>query len=75
MLKKLKISFCFRASESKLQRLGLPNRSFRMESIATNKLFMEIVFNEFLDRFLLFFGGLGSRFSSFLGLESRILNR
>ena len=33
---------------------------------------MEIVFNDFRDRFLLFFGSLGSGFSGFLGLENRL---
>ena len=33
---------------------------------------MGIVFNEFLDRFLSFFGSLGSGFSNFLGLENRL---
>ena len=35
---------------------------------------MEIVFKEFRDRFLSFFGGLGSRFSDFLGLGNRLEN-
>ena len=35
---------------------------------------MEIVFNEFRDRLLLFFGSLGSGFSGFLGLENRFEN-
>ena len=35
---------------------------------------MEIVFKEFRDRFLVFFGCLGSRFSDFLGLENKLEN-
>ena len=35
---------------------------------------MEIVFSEFRNRFLLFFGGLGSGFSGFLGLENELDN-
>ena len=35
---------------------------------------MEIVFSEFRDRFSLFFGGLGSGFSGFLGLGNRLEN-
>ena len=35
---------------------------------------METVFNELWDRFLSFFGGLGSNFSGFLGLENRFEN-
>ena len=35
---------------------------------------MEIVFSEFRDRFLVFVGCLGSRFSDFLGLENMLEN-
>ena len=35
---------------------------------------MEIVFNEFQDRFLSFFGGLGGSFSEFFSLENRLEN-
>ena len=34
-------------SETKFRRLGLPNRGFRMEGIATTYFFMKIVLNEF----------------------------
>ena len=37
-----------------------------------NQLSMEIVFNEFRDRFLLFVKSIGNRFSGFLGLENRL---
>ena len=33
---------------------------------------MGIVLNEFRDGFLFFFGGLGGRFSGFLGLQNRL---
>ena len=46
-----------------------------MEGIAKKRFFMEIVFNEFRDRFLLFFGGLGNCFSGFSGLQNRLENR
>lgn len=60
---KLEMSFLFRAcfqvillsiSESSFRRLGLANRGFRFEGIA-RICFVEIVFNEFRDRFLLVF--------------------
>ena len=35
---------------------------------------MEIVFKEVRDRFVLFFGCLGSRFSDFLGSENKLQN-
>ena len=35
---------------------------------------MKIVFEEFRDRFLVFFGCLGSCFSDFLGLENKLEN-
>ena len=35
---------------------------------------MEIVFSEFRDDFLLFFGSLGSRFSDFSSLENTLEN-
>ena len=35
---------------------------------------MEIVFNDFRARFLLFFGSFGSGFSIFLGLENKLEN-
>ena len=35
---------------------------------------MEIVFSEFRDRYLLFLGGPGSRFSDFLGLGNKLEN-
>ena len=35
---------------------------------------MEIVFDEFRDRILLFFGSLGSCFSGFLGFENTLEN-
>ena len=36
--------------------------------------FMEIVFSEFRDGFVSFWGGLGSRFSIFFGFENRLGN-
>ena len=42
-------------SDSKFQRVGLPSRGFRIEKIAKIFLFMEIVFNEVLNRHLSFF--------------------
>ena len=36
---------------------------------------MEIVFKEFRDRILVFFGSLGDRFSDFLGLENKLENK
>ena len=57
-------------SDSIFRCLGLPNRGFRMEGIATNRLFMEIVFTEFLYGLLSFFEALGTVFLIFLALKT-----
>ena len=44
-------------------------------NVLRNRLFIEIAFYEFRDRFVSFFGGLGDRFSGFLVLENRLENR
>ena len=66
------VSMLFLSSiyESKFRRLGLPNRSFCKESLAKLDFSRKSFLMNFLDRFLSFFGGLGGRFSGFLGLEN-----
>ena len=46
-----------------------------MECIAKNDLFLEIVFEEFRNVFLMFSGVFGRCFSEFLGLENKLENR
>ena len=46
-------------SESKFRCFGFPDRGFRMERIAKKPFSMEIVFDEFRNRFVLFFDSLG----------------
>ena len=59
-------------------RPGLPSRSFRMESIAQIVFFMEIVFNEFRERFIacVLVGSLFKRFvPDLLALKIRLETR
>ena len=46
-----------------------------MKRYCKHLFFMEIVFNEFRDRFLSFFGRLGKSFSGFLGFENMFENQ
>ena len=62
-------------SDSKFRRLGLLDRGFRMEGIANICFSWKSFFMNFGIDFRCFFGGLGNRFSGFLGLENRFANR
>ena len=55
--------------------LGAPNSRFSHGGYCKNRLFMEIVFKEFRDRSLVFFGCLRNRFSDFLGIENKLENK